>query len=368
MQLRIPGPTPVPPEVLQAGAQQMINHRGTEFAELIARITSRLQELFATKNDLYILTSSGTGALEASIVNTLSPGDQVLGVTVGEFGERYVGMAKAFGADLVRLEYEHGVPADPDDIRKALQANPAVKAVLITHNETSTGVTNDIATIGGIVREFDKLFLVDSVSGIGSLPYPVDEWGGDVVSTCSQKGWMAPPGIAMISISAKGWEYNKVAKMPRAYWDLAASKSYLARGQTPWTPAVSVLYSMDKGLELMMQEGLAGGHARHARIAGTIRQGVKDMGLQLLVQDEKYASNTVTAIRVPDGVDAGALLRTIRADSDIELATGQGPLAGKIFRIGHLGWITDDDARIILDGVRAGLAKVGYKAGVAASR
>ena len=368
MQLRIPGPTPVPPEVLQAGAKPMINHRGKEFAVLIQSLTARLKELFVTKNDLYLLTGSGTGALETSIVNTLSPGDKVLGVTIGEFGERYLDIAKTFGADLVRMDVEYGTPADPDAIRRALQADPAIKAVIITHNETSTGVTNDIRAVGKIAREFDKLLLVDSVSGIGSLLYPVDEWGGDIVSASSQKGWMTPPGLAMVSVSAKAWEFNKVAKMPRSYWDLGAAKSYLAKDQTPWTPAVSVMYAMDKGLDLMMHEGLANVQARHARIANTIRTGVKDMGLQLLARDETYASNTVTAIRVPEGVNAGDLLRTIRADSDIELATGQGSLAGKIFRIGHLGWITDEDARIILDGIAKALPKVGFKAGAVAGR
>lgn len=368
MQLRIPGPTPVPPEVLQAGTRQMINHRGKEFAVLIQSITARLKELFRTRNDLYLLTGSGTGALEASIVNTLSPGDRVLGVTIGEFGERYLEIAKTFGADLVRMDVEYGTAADPDAIRRALQADPAIKAVMITHNETSTGITNDIQAVGAIAREFDKLLLVDSVSGIGSLPYPVDAWGGDIVSTSSQKGWMTPPGLAMVSVSAKAWEFNKVARMPRSYWDLAAAKSYLAKDQTPWTPAVSVMYAMDKGLELMLQEGLDNVHARHARVAGTIRAGVKEMGLQLLARDESRASNTVTAIRVPEGVNAGDLLRTIRADSDIELATGQGSLAGKIFRIGHLGWITDADAQVILDGIRKALPKVGFKAGATAGR
>ena len=259
MQLRIPGPTPVPPEALQAGAQPMINHRGKEFAELIQRVTARVKEFYCTKNDLYLLTGSGTGALEASIVNTLSPGDKVLGVTVGEFGDRYLATAEAFGADVIRLSYEHGLPADPRDIRQALQANAGIKAVMVTHNETSTGVTSDIQAIGAVVREYGVLFLVDSVSGIGSLPYPVDEWGGDVVSTASQKGWMAPPGLAMVSVSPKAWEYHEAAKMPRAYWDFSAAKRYLERNQTPWTPAVSVLYSLDKGLDLMLEEGPGAG-------------------------------------------------------------------------------------------------------------
>ena len=368
MDLRIPGPTPVPPEVLQAGAQPMINHRGQEFAELIKRITSRLKAMFQTKSDLFLLTGSGTGALEASVVNMLSPGDRVLSVIIGEFGERYAEIAKVFGADLVLLKYEYGMFADPDDIRKALRADAGFKAVMVTHNETSTGVTNDIQAIAQVAKEFNLLLLVDSVSGIGSLKYPVDEWGGDVVSTGSQKGWMAPPGIAMVSVSEKGWEAHKEAKMPRAYWDFSAAKRYLERNQTPWTPAVSVLFALDKGLELLEREGLEGVQARHARVAGIVRDGVKSLGLKLLVKDERYASNTVTAVWPPDGVDANQLVKAVRTESDIELAGGQGALTGKIFRVGHLGWVTDADAHRVVESLRTVLPKLGYKTPAAAGR
>ncbi|MBI2887092.1 MAG: alanine--glyoxylate aminotransferase family protein, partial [Chloroflexi bacterium] len=363
-----PGPTPVPPEVLQAGAQPMFNHRGKEFAQLIQRTTARLKELFRTKNDLFILTGSGTGALEASIVNTLSPGDRVLAVSIGEFGERYTDIARAFGADVIPLKYEMGLPADPDDIRQAIRSHAGLKAVMVTHNETSTGVTNDIKAIGAVVREADLLFLVDSVSGIGSLPYPVDEWGGDVVATASQKGWMAPPGLAMVSVSARAWEAHKQARMPRSYWDFSAARSYLERDQTPWTPALSVLFALDKGIELMIQEGLENVHARHARVGGMIREGVRAMGLSILPKEERYASNTVTAVWPPEGVKAPDIMRAIREERDIELAGGQGSLSGKIFRIGHLGWVTEADARSVLDGLKAVLPKVGYKAPAAAGR
>lgn len=361
MDLRIPGPTPVPPEVLQAGAQPMYNHRGKEFAELIQRITSRLKDLFRTQNDLFLLTGSGTGALEASLVNTLSPGDRVLAVIIGEFGERYAAIAEAFGAHVIPLTYEAGRPADPEDIRKALRSDLGIKAVMVTHNETSTGVTNDIAAISAAVREFDKLFLVDSVSGIGSLPYPVDEWGGDVVSTASQKGWMAPPGIAMVSVSPRAWEEHKSAKMPRSYWDFTAAKRYLERDQTPWTPALSVMFALDKGLDLIVQEGLENVHARHARVGAIIRQGVRELGLRTLVQDDRYASNTVTAVWGPEGGNATDLVKAMRAEHDIELAGGQGGLSGKIFRVGHLGWVNEADARHVIDGLRTVLPRLGFK-------
>ncbi len=363
MQLRVPGPTPVPEEVLQAGATPMFNHRGKEFAALIQRITASLKQLFGTSNDLFLLTGSGTGALEATIVNTLSPGDKVLAVSIGEFGDRFTDIARAFGADIVRLKYEPGYAADPDDIKRAIQTNAGLKAVMITHNETSTGVTNDIQAIGKVVREAGLLFLVDSVSGIGSLPYPVDQWGGDVVSTASQKGWMAPPGIAMVSVSPKAWEAQATAKMPRSYWDFAAARSYLEKDQTPWTPALSVLNALDKGIELMQREGMENVNLRHALVGKTIREGVKELGLDLLVKDERFASNTVTAIMVPEGVKAAELLAGIRNDHDIELATGQGHLASKIFRVGHLGWVTETDAVEIVAAIKDVLPKVGYKAG-----
>jgi len=366
LQLRVPGPTPVPEVVLQAGATPMFNHRGREFAELIQRVTANLKQLFKTQNDLYLLTGSGTGALEATIVNTLSPGDKVLAVSIGEFGDRFTEIAHVFGADIIRLKYDPGYAADPDEIRGVLRSHTGIKAVMVTHNETSTGVTNDIEAIGRLVREAGLLFLVDSVSGIGSLPYPVDEWGGDVVSTASQKGWMAPPGLAMVSVSAKAWEAHATAKMPRAYWDFTAAKSYLEKSQTPWTPALSVLNALDKGIELINAEGLEQVHARHAKVGRIIREGMKDLGLQLLVRDERYASNTVTAIMVPEEVKPAELLRTVRADRDIELATGQGHLATKIFRVGHLGWVTEEDAREVVDAVKEALPKVGFKVAAAA--
>ena len=368
MQLRIPGPTPVPPEVLQAGAHAMVNHRGPEFAELIRSVTKRVKAFFETENDLFLLTSSGTGALEATIVNSFSPGDKVLAVSIGEFGDRFAEIARIYGADVIPLKYESGMPANPDDIRKAIKENADLKGVMITHNETSTGVTNDIKSIAAVVKEADLLFLVDSVSGIGSLPYPVDEWGGDIVSAGSQKGWMAPPGIAMVSVSAKAWEAQKEAKMPRLYFDLASAKRYLERDQTPFTPAISVLYAMDKGLDILEEEGKAQVHARHAKIAGMIREGVKALGLELLCADERYASNTVTAVKLPEGVKSADLLKMVRTDHDIELATGQGPLTSSIFRIGHLGWITEEDAGAVLDALKDVLPKLGHKVGATATR
>ena len=360
--LRIPGPTPCPDDVLEASGRQMINHRSPEFRAILLRTTERLQRLFVTANDLYILSASGTGAMEAALVNTLSPGDRVLAISIGVFGERFVQIAKAYGVDVQLLTAEYGKAIEPGEVRKALRADPAIVAVLMTHNETSTGVTNDLESVAAVVKgEFDKLFIVDAISSIGSLPCPVDAWGLDVVTSGSQKGWMAPPGLAMVSVSKRAWEAAAEAKMPRFYFDLAAAKRYLERGQTPWTPAVSVFYALDVALGRLVDEGVENIFERHARVARMAREGVKELGLSLFA-DEAVASNTVTAIHGPEGVDVGELLGLLRTEYDVVLAAGQGSMLGEMFRIGHLGYCSEEDIRQALDALKSALPRVGYRA------
>jgi len=361
MQLRIPGPTPVPEDVLQAMKKQMINHRGKEFGELIHQLTDKLKGLFQTKEDVLILTGSGTGGMEAAVANTLSPGDKVLSVSVGAFGERFANIAEQFGAEVKRLGFEWGSAADSGAVRKALQADPAIKAVLVTHNETSTGLTNDLGSISAVVKEFDKLLLVDAISSLGSIILPVDDWQCDVVVTASQKGWMAPPGLAMVSVSQKAWQAYAEAKMPRFYWDFAKAKKFLEeKGQTPWTPAVSTFYALAVALELIEQEGLPNVFARHARVAEAARSGIKALGLSLF-PDEAYASNTTTAIKAPLGVDVKRLLQVLREEHQVILAGGQQQLEGKIFRIGHLGWVTEADIGEVIAALKAALPQAGYE-------
>jgi aspartate aminotransferase-like enzyme len=358
--LRIPGPTPCPDYVLQAMTRDMINHRGPEFREMLLRITDRLKQIFQTQNEVLILTASGTGALEASIVNFFSPGDVVLAVSIGEFGERIAEIAEIYGCSVVRLAFPMGTAADPEAIKKALEDNPAIKAVLITHNETSTGITNDMATISKVVKGFDKLLVVDGVSSISSIPFHTDEWGVDVAMSGSQKGYMVPPGLAFISVSQRAWAAYKEAKIPRFYFDLGRARNYLERGQTPWTPAVSVFYALDVALEKMMEEGMESVYERHARIAEKTRTGVKTLGLTLLA-DERWASNTVTAFKIPEGVDPSALQQQLQSDHEVVLASGQGSLAGKILRVGHLGYIRDEDINGVLDALSSVLPKVGFQ-------
>ncbi len=226
--LRIPGPTPCPPETLEELSRQMINHRGPEFAELQTRIMERLKQFFRTENDVYVFTASGTGVMEAAIVNVLSPGDKVLAVTIGEFGDRFAQIAEAFGADVTKLAFEPGTPADAETVAGALRADPEIVAVLLTHNETSTGVTNDVATIGRAIRAVkpEILYIIDAISSLGCLPFATDAWGVDVATTCSQKGFMIPPGLAFISLSPRAWQAYETAKMPRYYLDVGKYRDY----------------------------------------------------------------------------------------------------------------------------------------------
>lgn len=358
-QLRIPGPTPCPPEVLKAMARPMINHRGAEFKKMLLEVTEELKQVFQTKNDLYILTGSGTGSLEAAVVNVLSPGDKVLSVSIGVFGDRWANIAKTFGANVVSLNFEWGKAADPEAVKKALKANPDITTVLVTHNETSTGVTNDLEAISQVVKSAGKLLLIDAISSLSSIDLPVDKWGCDVVVTASQKGWMVPPGVAMASVSPEAWKAFEKAKMPRFYWDFAKAKSYLEKGETPWTPAVSVVFALSVALKMMLKEGIKNIFARQARIGKMTRDGIKALGLSVFA-DEKYASNTVTAVAIPDGVDGKKLRQLMQSEHGVVLAGGQQRLDGKIFRIGHLGLVTESEIKEVLAALKATLPKVGF--------
>ena len=348
MQLRIPGPTPCPPQALQAMGRQMINHRGGEFAKILNSTTEKLKQVFQTKEDVFLLTGSGTGGLEASIVNTLSQGDKVLSISNGVFSERFADIAEQYGAELIRLNFEWGKAVDLNAVEKALLADGDIKAVLATHNETSTGMTNRLGDISAVVKKFDKLLLVDAISSLGCINLPTDDWHCDIVVTGSQKGWMVPPGLAMVSVSDKAWQAHAQAKMPRYYWDFSKAKDYLHKGQTPWTPAVSIFYALDTTLDLILNEGLNNIFSRHARVAQIARDGIKSLGLSLF-PDEQYASNTVTAVSVADKIDVPKMIQLLREEHEVIISGGQQKLSGKIFRIGHLGFVYEKDIKIVLE-------------------
>jgi aspartate aminotransferase-like enzyme len=253
-----------------------------------------------------------------------------------------------------------GKGTDPAAVRQALEADPSIKAVTITHNETSTGVTNDLESISAVVREFDKLLLVDAISSLGCINLPTDAWGCDVVVSGSQKGWMVPPGLAFVGLSQRAWEAVAKAKMPRFYWDFNKAKSYLEMGQTPWTPAVSNFYALAVSLELMAEEGLPNIIARHERVGKAARQGVKSLGLSLFAE-ERYASNTVTAIKPTAEVDIDKLLGILRDEHETILASSRGAMEGKVFRIGHLGFVTEADIENVMEALRLALPKAGVR-------
>jgi len=356
MQLRLPGPTPCPPQALQAMGRQMMNHRGEEFAEILNSTTAKLKQVFQTKGDVFILTSSGTGGMEAAIVNTMSPGDKVLSISNGVFSERFADIAEQYGAQVTRLSFEWGKAIDLDAVEEALKADGDIKGVLATHNETSTGMTNRLGDISSVVKKSDKLLLVDAISSLGCIDLPTDDWQCDVVVTGSQKGWMVPPGLAMVSISERAWQANTKATMPRYYWDFRKVRDSLQKGQTPWTPAISLFYALDTTLDLMLNEGLNNIFARHARVAQITREGVKSLGLPLF-SEEKYASNTVTAVTANDNIDVPKLLHVLREEHDVIVAGGQRKLAGRIFRIGHLGAVNEDDIESVLEALNKALPK-----------
>ncbi len=361
--LRIPGPTPLPAAVREAGSRQMVGHRGPEFQELVIKVSEGMRPAFETDNEVMILTSSGTGGLEAAIVSFLSPGDPVLAVSIGNFGERFAKIARAYGAEVELLEFEWGQAADPDVVRETIgdmvAAGSRPVAVLVTYNETSTGVTNPLADLAAAIRAEapDTLILVDGVSAVGAMPLRMDEWDLDVVVTGAQKAWMIPPGLAMAAASERAWAAAERATIPRFYFDLAKHREVLPKGQTPWTPAVGLFFQLEAALELMQAEGWQAIYARHAACGAASRAGLAAMGFQLYA-DQAFASNTVTSALVPDGVDWSALNRELH-DRGLVLAGGQGKMKGRIFRIGHLGDVSVADIVSALEVIEAGAEAIG---------
>lgn len=364
-QLRVPGPTPLPDRVIRAASRQMINHRGPEFASLLRDIEEGLRWALHTANDVLIYPCSGTGGLEAAVVNLLSPGEPALFCTMGSFGDRWADIGVGYGADVLRLRVPDGEPIDPEDVDRILAENSKVTTVFVTHNETSTGVTNDLPALAAVVKGRGKLLAVDSVSGAGCLPLETDGWQIDVLVTGSQKGWMAPPGVAMVAVSPAAYARAETATTPRWYLDFARERKYQQKSQTYTTPAVSVLYAIQEGIAIMREEGMESVWARHTRVAEMIRAGIDALGLKFLAA-EGHRSDTVTAVRNPVD-EAGALkelLTTLRARHGLVLAGGQGDLSGRIFRIGHLGMVDEGDVYNILATLEQGLHETGMRSRV----
>jgi len=356
--LRIPGPTALPPSVREAGGRQMVNHRGDEFKALTKRVEASMKPFFGTEHDVILLTCAGTGGLEAAIVNTLSPGDPVLAVTMGAFGDRFAKIAEVYGAAVTRLDVEWGTAPEAAAVRLAAAAIPNLKAVLLTHNETSTGVTSNIAALAAAVREAapEALALVDGISALGAVPFAMDAWGCDLVVTGSQKAWMSAPGMAFAAVGPRAWAAAETAKMPRFYLDLRRHRDTQVNGESPWTPAVAVMFQVDEGIRLMAAEG-EGVYARHAACAAATRAGLRALGFTLLA-DDAVASKTVTAAWIPDGLDWKAFNAGLKRRG-LVLAGGQGKLKGRIFRLGHLGAVTTDDVIGAISAIEAQAIEAG---------
>lgn len=361
-QLRIPGPTPVPDRVNRAMAAPMINHRGPEFKALLPELESGLKWAFQTKNDMLIFPASGTGGLESAVANLVSPGERIIVVTIGAFGDRFADLGEAFGAQVVRYALPWGEAADPQDLDDLLGKEPEVATVLITHNETSTGVTNRLRALAEVVKRRQRLLVVDGVSSIGSIDLPVDDWGVDVAITASQKGWMLPPGVTMLSVSKAAWQRQANARAPRFYFDWERAQKLQAKGMTFTTPAMSILFGLRESLAIMREEGLSTIFQRHIRVAAGFRAAGRALGLRLLAADPETASPTVTALYFPEalsGEKSEAVFKTWR-DLGLVVGEGQGKLAGKIFRIGHLGAVYDADVAATVELLERGLEANGH--------
>lgn len=359
--LLIPGPTPVPAEVSRAMSSEMFNHRGPRFKELQEHLVEGLKKVFQTGESLYILTASGTGAMEASIVNFFSPGDRIISLTNGAFGDRFAEIGKVYGLQVDRITAEWGKPLDYQALEAKLAADCAgsIKAITVVHNESSTGMMNNVPAVSKIRGRHPALLIVDTVSSMGAVDIPVDKWGLDVCLTASQKALMLPPGLSVISVSRRAWEAAQQAGLKSFYFNLHLAQEYFEKGQTPNTPALPQMAAMEVSLGLYFKEGRESCYARHRRMALAIRAAIRALGLKLLVDDES-ASMTVTAVLAPEGIDVEQLRSTMRNCYGVEIAGGQGRLSGRIFRFGHLGAVRELDIMAGVATLEMALAAQGY--------
>jgi aspartate aminotransferase-like enzyme len=355
--LLAPGPTPVPPEVLAAMARPVIHHRTPQFAAVLAKVQEGLRELFGTKEDVLVLAASGTGAMEGAVTNLCSPGDEVIVVNGGKFGERWTKLCQAFGVVVHEVKVEWGRAVAPQAVASALDAHPKARAVYMQASETSTCVLHPVAKIAESTRARDTLLVVDGITAVGVLPMPMDALGIDVLVTGSQKALMLPPGLAFVSLSARAWKAVEQAKLPRFYFDFKRERKGVAEKSTAWTPAISLVYGLDLALDMMRAEGWDAVHARHDRLARATRAGVQAIGLSLLAPDAP--SPAATAVNLPTSIDGSALFRYLRDTMHVTFAGGQDQLKGKIIRLSHLGYVGAFDVVVGLSALELALARFG---------
>jgi len=350
--LMAPGPTPVPIDILLEGAKDTIHHRTPQFDRIFAEAVKGTKEVFRTENELFILASSGTGAMEMALTNIVNPGEKVIVCTVGKFGERWQEIAKAVGAEVALVSGEYGDFYTPEMVEKALKENPDAVAVFTTLSETSTGTVMDIEGISKVVKAAGKLIAVDGISGLVAEPCETDKWGLDIVVTGSQKGFMLPPGLAFISVSKAAIEKAQNTKTTSFYFNL---KKYL-KDPLPWTPAVNLIYQQRLAVEMLLKEGMENVWARHAVMGKATREAIKAMGLELF---SKRPGNVLTSVKVPEGVPGGKIVSIMRDEYGVTIAGGQGTMKGNIFRIAHLGYMSDYDVVIALTALEKVLRKLG---------
>jgi len=357
--LRIPGPTPLHPQVLSSLSKQMISHRGKSYEKIHQEVVENLQYFFQTKNPIYLLTASGTAGLETAVVNFFSPGDTVVFFTCGEFGNRWSEIARSFKLDVTQVKFDEGTGVRKETVEKTLSELKEVAGVFITHNETGTGVLNNLFELAPIVKVHSSkpLLLVDSVSALGGVNLPMDKLGIDVLISASQKAWMASPGMAMVAVSPYAWEKHQKSAMPRYYFDLTKYEKFSQKNQTPATPAVSVLYSLQAALDLMKKEGREKIFARHIELRDYFRNEVKKLSLRLVVED-RDASPTVTSIYPPIEVDEKVWRNLLKNKYNQILAGGMGELKGKIVRVAHMGYVTKSDLDQVIIAFQKSLKKV----------
>jgi len=353
-----PGPTPVPEEVLAAAANPIIHHRTPEFSGIFMEVTEGLKYVFGTEQDVFVLTSSGTGAMEAAVINTLSPGDKVIVLSGGKFGERWGQICRSYGVDVREVSIEWGEPFTKDQLAEELKANPETKAVFATLSETSSGTVYDIQGYGEVLAKSDAILVVDGISGVGATPCPVDEWGVDIMVAGSQKSFMIPPGLAYLSFSSKTWDLVEKSTLPKFYFDAKKYKKNLEKRTTPYTPAVSLVIQQKKALDIIKSEGLEKLFEHHRILGDTTRAGVKAIGLELL---SKSPGNILTAVKVPAGIDGIKLVKTMQGKYMDYIAGGQDPYKGKIFRIAHLGYMGGFDIITALTALEMTLSELGYE-------
>jgi aspartate aminotransferase-like enzyme len=353
-----PGPTPVPPEVLAATARPMIHHRGPDFRQALARVIERLKLVFRTESEMLTFTSAGTGVMESAVQNLCSPGDRVLVVSHGYFGERFAAIATAYGCDLVHLRYPWGESPSAEEVGEKLDEMAGAKAVFLTHSDTSTGVVSDLQAIAERLSGTEAIVVVDAISSLAAVPLETDAWGLDVVITSSHKALMCPPGLGFAAVSQRALDVARTARSPRYYFDWETTRASQEKGENPFSPAISLFLGLDVALGMILAEGLEGAYERHVRLGRACRAGVKAMGLELFSPDEDRAA-VVTAIRMPPDVDGQAIVLSMRERSGVTIIGGQGEVRGKIVRIGHIGYVDVFDVTTALAALEVALAEAG---------